>query len=317
MQRAMGAGRANADSMKQNAHAAFTRPGYSDAVERLRDMDADGVEAEVVYSEVSGFRYLYMLEDRGSAIAATRAFNDAMLEWAAADSSRLVVSCQVPVHDVELAVGEVERVAAAGCKSLQLPVFPAELGVPDYYDGRYEPLFGLVQETGLPICCHIGLNTALDDLARRDPTPQKGVMVPMTGLSTAEAFGMWILGGVFERFPDLKIVYVEPGLGWVAWYVELIDDMVNRQGYVFDRISELPSAYFHRNVHLTFIEEHTALDKLRYILGVESLLWSTDYPHPVTSWPDSRELVEKQFTGIPADERELMTSGNAARVWNL
>jgi predicted TIM-barrel fold metal-dependent hydrolase len=317
MMATMGAGRANADSMKQNAHAAFTRPGYGDAVERLADMDADGVEAEVVYSEVSGFRYLYMLEDRESTIAATRAFNDAMLDWASVDPARLVVSCQVPVHDVELAVGEVERVAAAGCKSLQLPVFPAELGVPDYYDERYEPLFALVQETGLPICCHIGLNTALDDLARRDPTPQKGVMVPMTGLSTAEAFGMWILGGVFQRFPDLKVVYVEPGLGWVAWYVELVDDMVNRQGYVFDRIDELPSAYFHRNVHLTFIEEHTALSKLRHILGVENLLWSTDYPHPVTSWPDSRELVEKQFTGIPADERALMTSGNAARVWNL
>jgi len=313
----MGAGRANAESMKQNAHAAFSRPGYGDAVERLRDMDTDGVEAEVVYSEVSGFRYLYMLEDRDSALAATQAFNDGMVDWATADPSRLIVSCQVPVHDVELAVGEVERVAAAGCKSLQLPVFPAELGVPDYYDERYEPLFGLIQETGLPICCHIGLNTALDDLARRDPTPQKGVMVPMTGLSTAEAFGMFILGGVFERFPDLKVVYVEPGLGWVAWYVEIVDDMVKRQGYVFDRISDLPSAYFHRNVHLTFIEEHTALDKLRYILGVENLLWSTDYPHPVTSWPDSRDLIEKQFEGIPADERTLMLSGNAARVWNL
>jgi predicted TIM-barrel fold metal-dependent hydrolase len=313
----MGAGRANADSMKKNAHAAFTRPGYGDAVERLKDMDIDGVDAEVVYSEVSGFRYLYLIDDKDSAIAATRAFNDAMLEWGSADPARLIVSCQVPIHDVDLAVGEVKRVAAEGCKSLQLPVFPAELGVPDYYDERYEPLFSAIQDTGLPICCHIGLNTALDDLTRRDPTPQKGVMVPMTALSTAEAFGMFILGGVFERFPDLKVVYVEPGLGWVAWYVEIVDDMVKRQGYVFDRITDLPSAYFHRNVFLTFIEDHTALDKLRYILGVENLLWSTDYPHPVTSWPDSQELIEKQFEGIPPDERDLMLCGNATRVWNL
>ena len=113
-------------------------------------------------------------------------------------------------------------------------------------------------------------------------------MVPMVGLSTAEAFGMWILGGVFERFRDLKVVYVEPGLGWVVWYLEVIDDMVARQGYVFDRITGRPSDYFHRNISLTFIDEPTALGKLRYDLGVENLLWSTDYPHPVTSWPDSR-----------------------------
>jgi predicted TIM-barrel fold metal-dependent hydrolase len=313
----MGAGRANADSMKQNPHAAFSRPGYGNAAARLLDMDADGVETEVVYSEVSGFRYLYLLEDRRSALAATQAFNDAMLDWGSVDPKRLVVSCQVPIHDVELAVGEVERVAEAGCKSLQLPVFPAELGAPDYYDETYEPLFAAIQASGLPICCHIGLNRALDDLARRDPTPQKGVMVPMTALSTAEAFGMWILGGVFERFPDLNVVYVEPGLGWVVWYLEVIDDLVARQGYTFDRISRRPSDYFHDNVHLTFIEEHTALEKLRDILGVENLLWSTDYPHPVTSWPDSRALIERQFAGVPADERELMLSGNATRVWNL
>jgi len=221
------------------------------------------------------------------------------------------------VHDLDLAVGEVERVVAAGCKSLQLPVFPTEVGAPDYHDEAFEPLLGAIQETGIPICCHIGLNTALDDLARRDPTPQKGVMVPMTALSTAEAFGMWILGGVFERFPDLKVVYVEPGLGWVAWYLATIDDMVQRQGYVFDRITRRPSEYFHRNMWLTFIEEQTALEKLRDELGVENLLWSTDYPHPVTSWPDSRALVEQQFAGVPAAERELILSGNALRVWNL
>jgi len=317
MQRTMGAGQANANSMKDNPHAAFTRPGYSDAAERLLDMDTDGVEVEVVYSEASGFRYLYLFDDPRSAVAATRAFNDTILEWGSADPKRLIVSCQVPVHDLDLAVGEVERVVAAGCKSLQLPVFPTEVGAPDYHDDAFEPLLGAIQETGIPICCHIGLNTALDDLARRDPTPQKGVMVPMTALSTAEAFGMWILGGVFERFPDLKVVYVEPGLGWVAWYLATIDDMVQRQGYVFDRITRRPSEYFHRNMWLTFIEEQTALEKLRDELGVENLLWSTDYPHPVTSWPDSRALVERQFAGMPAAERELILSGNALRVWNL
>jgi predicted TIM-barrel fold metal-dependent hydrolase len=315
MAAAMGAGRANTDSMKRNAHAAFTRPGYADGGERLKDMDTDGVEAEVVYSEVSAFRYIGDMTC--GAPDATRAFNDVMSEFASADPARLLVSYQIPIGDIEYAVTEVQRVAAMGGKSLQLPVFPTELGLPDYFHERYWPLWSAIEETGLPICCHIGLNTNLDDLTRRDPTPQKGVMVPMVALCTAEAFGMWIMSGLLVRFPRLKLVFVEPGLGWVAWYLFIIDDLVQRQGYQFPDITELPSYYFRQNMWLTYIDEPDALQLLRDRIGIDNILWSTDYPHPVTSWPDSRALVERSFSGIPADEREKIVCGNATRVWNL
>ena len=227
------------------------------------------------------------------------------------------MSYQIPIHDVDLAVAEVRRVVDLGAKSLQLPVFPNELGLPEYFDDRYVPLLRTIEESGLPVCCHIGLKTTLEDVARRDPTPNMGVMVPMTPLMTAEAFGMWIMGGVFERFPELKVVFVEPGLAWVAWWLEMVDDMVNRQGYEYPAISELPSHYFHRNIFLTFVDEHLGLQRTRDLLGVGNILWSTDFPHPVTSWPNSRQIVADQFEGIPADERELILSGNALRVWNL
>jgi predicted TIM-barrel fold metal-dependent hydrolase len=238
-------------------------------------------------------------------------------EFASADPHRLCVSYQIPIHDIDFAVSEVQRVAGRGGKSLQLPVFPGEFGLPDYYDDRYQPLFRAIEETGLPVCCHIGLNTSLDDLSRRDPTPQKGIMVAMTPLTTGEAFGMWILTGVLARHPDLKIVFVEPGLAWVAWWLHVVDDMTLRQGYQFPKLSELPSTYFHRNVHLTFVEEDFSLEHLRHKIGIHNIMWSSDYPHPVTSWPHSKEVVEKQFCSIPAEERALIVSGNAARVWNV
>jgi predicted TIM-barrel fold metal-dependent hydrolase len=128
---------------------------------------------------------------------------------------------------------------------------------------------------------------------------------------------MWMLSGVLERFPKLKLVFVEPGLGWVAWYLYIIDDMNTRQSYEFPAISELPSFYFHRNIHLTYIDEPDSIQLLRHKIGVHNIMWSSDYPHPVSSWPNSRALVERQFVGIPEDERELIVSGNAARVWNL
>ena len=169
----------------------------------------------------------------------------------------------------------------------------------------------------MPLCCHIGINTNLDDLTRRDPTAMKGVMVPMTALSTAEALGMWILGGVFERFPDLKVVFVEPGIGWIAWYLHIIDDMVQRQGYTFEHITDLPSTYFHRNVAVTFIDEPSSISLLRHEIGIDNMMWSTDFPHPVTSWPDSQDLVERAFAGLDADERHKLVCGNAQRIWNL
>ena len=297
------------------SNAAFHREGYWKPEARLEDMDADGVDVEVLYSEVSAFRYLAEVE--GAVGPAVQAFNDALAAFASVDPKRLIVSYQIPVHDIDLAVAEVQRIVAMGGKSLQLPVFPTELGAPDYIDPRYDPLFAVIEESGLPICCHIGLKTTLDELAERDPTPNKGIMVPVTPLMTAEAFGMWIMGGVLERFPRLRLVFVEPGLTWVAWWLDTVDDMVKRQGYQFPAITELPSTYFHRNVSLTFIDEAMGLHRMRDLLGVENLLWSTDFPHPVTSWPNSRQVIEAQFAGIPTHERDLMLCGNAERVWNL
>jgi len=278
-------------------------------------MDADGVSASSSYCEVSAFRYLYMIKNGWK--EATRAFNTALSEFASVDPKRLIVSYQIPIHDIDVAVGEVRLAASEGCKSLQLPVFPAELGLPDYWDNRYDPLWAAIQDTDLPICCHIGLNTQLEDLARRDPTPQKGVFVPLVPMSSAEALGMWIMGGVFERFQHLKVVFVEPGLGWVSWWLYVVDDMAARQGYEFPAITRPPSHYFRQNVYLTFIDEPDALRHAHEKLGLNNIMWSSDYPHPVSSWPNSQAIVAEMFHGVPDDERELVLNGNAARVWNL
>jgi predicted TIM-barrel fold metal-dependent hydrolase len=278
-------------------------------------MDQDGVEASSTYCEVSAFRYLYTIKNGWK--ESTRAFNTALSAFAGADPKRLIVSYQIPIHDVDAAVAEVRWAASQGCKSLQLPVYPAELGLPDYWDTRYDPLWAAISDTGLPICCHIGINTSLENLAKRDPTPQKGIFVPLVGLTTAEAFGMWIMGGVFERFRDLKVVFVEPGLGWVSWWLYLVDDMATRQGYEYPAITGLPSETFRRNVFLTFIDEPDAIRHAHDRLGIENILWSSDYPHPVSSWPRSQESAQRIVRDATPEEAALVLHGNATRVWNL
>ena len=309
------AAKANAAGMAIN-HPSWGRPGYADPVERLKDMDLDRVDVEVLYCEVSAYRYLYLMRD--GSYAATRAFNETLGEFAAADPRRLVMSYQVPIHDIDVAVAEVERIASSGGKSLQLPVFPSELGLPDYFDERYDRLFSVIAETGLPICCHIGLNTALDGLADRDPTPRLAWSLSCMPPSASEALGMWLLTGPLVKHPELKVVFVEPGLGWVAYYLHFLDDMVLRQGYEFPVLDgELPSFYYHRNMAMTFIDEPDPIRFLRHRLGTANLLWSSDYPHPVSTWPKSQLVVDEVFDGIPDDDRHAMVCDNALRVWNL
>jgi len=167
----------------------------------------------------------------------------------------------------------VEWAASAGCKSLQLPVFPAELGLPDYWDSRYDPLW--------------------------------------------RAMGMWVLTGVLERFPELKLVFVEPGVGWVAWWLHIADDLAARQGYDFPGLKKAPSEYFRQSVHVTFIDEPDVIRHARDIIGISNVMWSSDYPHPVTSWPRSQAIAAEVTKGVSDAERELILSGNATRVWNL
>jgi predicted TIM-barrel fold metal-dependent hydrolase len=304
-----------APMMNRRSHPAHGRPGHTDPLARLRDMDTDGVDASSSYCEVSAFRYLYTIKNGWQ--EATRAFNTALAEFASADPKRLIVSYQIPIHDIEAAVKEVRWAAAEGCKSLQLPVFPAELGLPDYWDQRYDPLWRAIQDANLPVCCHIGLNTQLEGLAMRDPTPQKGVFVPMTALSAGEALGMWVLTGVLERFPGLKVVFVEPGIGWVSWWLHIVDDMAKRQGYDFPGLRDLPSHYFRQSVFLTFIDEPDVIRHAHDRLGIHNVMWSSDYPHPVSSWPNSKSTIETLFAGVSDSDRELVLAGNAARVWNL
>ncbi len=306
---------ADMTSLAGRAHAAAGRAGHTDPQARLEDLDADGVEASVMYCEVSAFRYLYLLKEGNR--EATRAFNQTMSDFSEVDPSRMIVSYQIPIHDIEGAVQEVRWVAAAGGKSLQLPVFPAELGLPDYWDERYDPLWQVIQEVDLPVCLHIGLNTGLESLARRDPTPQKAIFVGSVALTTAEPLGMFIMGGVFERFPELRVVFVEPGLGWVSWWLYIADDLRLRQGYEFPALSELPSHYFHKNVYLTFVDEPDVYRHAKERLGIDNIMWSSDYPHPVSSWPRSHSIVGEMFDGIPGDDRRKIVSGNATRVWNL
>ena len=292
------------------------RPGEYEPGARLQDMDTDGVEAEVLYSDAEAGVGFNGIED-GGRLAAFRAFNDAALEFASADPKRLLIVYLIPIVDVDEAVGEVERLAREGARAFMLPLYPTDAGLPPYFDARYDRLWGAIQETGIPISQHVGANEALWHILGYDTTPAKGIFQSLPPVFMAEVLANWIVGGVFERFPKLRVVLVESGLGWIPYFLERLDTMKTRHGWDhYEMLKELPSTYFAQNMLATF-EEDTYGVSQRHRLGVDNLMWATDYPHPDSTWPDSQQVLETHFRDVPVDEARQIIGGNAARVYRL
>jgi predicted TIM-barrel fold metal-dependent hydrolase len=292
---------------------AWRDPGYHDADARLAAMDRDGVDAEVLYSEVSAFRAFGLV--RGDWKPISRAFTDLLADFAAHDPDRLAVSYQVPVIDIPYAVSEVERLAGLGARSVHLPNYPSELGLPDYHDATYDPLWSALQDTGISISHHLGVRNWLYDVYRRDPTPQAAVFTSLPALALAEVLGLWILSGTLERFPGLQIVFVEPGLHWIPGFLAQLDRKAAGP-YQLPGLRLKPSEYFHRNMACTFMDDEIGLS-MRHLVGLENILWSTDFPHPATTWPHSQEIVARQFADIPDDEQAMICCTNAERIYKL
>ncbi len=298
---------------------AYKDAGWIDPSARLKAMDRDGVEAEVLFPDFGPVAPVVAPKWLGADWKpAATAYNDAMMDWATLNPTRLISAYQIPLFDIEFACSEVKRVAKAGARAVQLPSFPSDLGLPDVQDPRYNALWALLQETGIAVLNHLNPKDQMWPLFRRDPTPQKGIFNTQASQLLSEAMAFWVLTGTLERYPGLKVILVEPGLGWIPWYLDILDDRFLHH-YTFPGMKMKPSDYFKRQMAATFMYEPRWIGPFYQDFGAKCLMWSSDFPHPATSWPNSQAKVRDQFAvaGIPEHDRELITCGNAARMFNL
>ena len=132
-----------------------------------------------------------------------------------------------------------------------------------------------------------------------------------------EPIASLIASGALERHPKLKIVSVESGIGWMAFTVPWMDKVWEKHRYWTESpLKKPPSFYFHRQVLGTFIEDEVGVRE-RHVIGVENIMWSTDYPHADSTWPHSQQAIEGDFQGVPEDEKRQIIGGNAARLYGL
>jgi predicted TIM-barrel fold metal-dependent hydrolase len=299
---------------------AWDDPGHTDPAAKIKAMDRDGVFAEVIFPEVSASRVCTPQNVGADWADMLSGFNDAVGDFAATNPDRLLCAYQIMPYDIQWALKEVDRVLAKGARCVQIPAYPADYGMKDYYHDEYRPLLAKIQEAGLVVLQHLDTKEDYYDILNRDPTPMRGIAMGMPAMQMQEVFAFWLLPGVMEDFPKLKVIFVEPGLGWLPFLFETILDGRIKQGhYDFPKLKMLPSEYFKRQMGATFMYEPYGLKIANEYFGPDVLYWSTDFPHPATSWPNSRALIETQFgeAGISGEDRYKILCGNGMRTFGF
>lgn len=293
-------------------------PGHFEPRAKLAAMDRDGVQAEVIFPELGANKICvpaFMGEDWKEGL---KGFNQAMADFAAVNPARLLTAYQIPLADIDFALSEVKRLALQGARCVQVHPYPADLGLPDVQDERYTPLWDTIGEAGLTVMNHLEIKGSMLEVFRRDPTPQRGIYTLLPAMLMAEAICFWILTGTMERFPKLRVLFVEPGLGWLPWLFEKLDERMHLH-YEFPGVKKLPSEYFKTQMGATFMDEPTGLAAAYAAFGAAPLYWSTDFPHPATCWPNSQRQVKSQFAkaGIPETDRRKIVYENAQKLFGL
>lgn len=302
-------------------------PGAWDARARLDYMDSMGIWAMVLYPNVGGFgaQEFLRLGDPALMLACVQAYNDWQTEWASAAPQRLLPVTSIPFWDVPAAVTEIRRCRAMGHRGILFTGEPHSFGLPILGDRHWDPLWEVAVELDLPVSFHIGSGNMEGGL-RRDKVKQYGRMAAFAELSVdlfmnnGRQLCDLLMSGVLARFPAIRFVSVESGIGWIPFLLEALDYQFEGNRVAQDRpeFDRLPSAYFARNVHACYWFEQTAPRRLLDRVGVANILFETDFPHPTSLYGE--EVHARIHSGLAdCDEatRRAILWDNAAQLYKV
>jgi predicted TIM-barrel fold metal-dependent hydrolase len=214
--------------------------------------------------------------------------------------------------DAELGAAEIRRNATRGFTAVTLPEQPHRIGMPSIFSGWWDPIIAACAETGTVICLHVGSTGVVD-------MPNDAPMVPLAatlfGQLSLTACTEWLWSGAAVRYPDVKIAMSEGGIGWVAMLHDRLENIVDRSGYGSYFPGDLrPADVLHRNFWFCTIDDPSSLATLDTI-GVDRVMFETDYPHGDGTWPDSQTVFDEVFGALPADAVAQIGHRNAAALF--
>ena len=256
-------------------------------------MNANGVLASMNFPTMAGFNARTFTEskDKEIALVMLRAYNDwAIDEWCAAHPGRFIPLGMVPMWDVDLAVEEVRRLGAKGCRSISFLETPHVQGFPSFLSGYWDPMFAAICDTNMVLSLHIG--AGFEVINRPAEAPIDHLMVLACQISAITAQDL-LFGPTLRRFPDLRVALSEGGIGWIPFYFDRIDRHFQNQSWLHDGDDfggKLPSEVFRDHILACFITDPSGL-LLRDRIGIDNIAWECDYPHTDTTWPTSPEFT--------------------------
>lgn len=314
------AGALTADRSDPVAHWADVPPAAYVPGERLRAMDAAGVDYSVLYPTVAGRagETFGRITDPDLELACVQAYNDWLIEEWASASERFIPQCIVPIYPPERTVAEIERAVKMGHRGVVFPALPMELReVPHVNEPEYDPVWAACQELRVPLCLHAGAAQRLrfpvsDGLSPRLASALEAITRPVSAVFDVVNL---LLSQVLVRFPDLNVVFAESALGWSTFLLEYGDHQFHEDHCEEDGYELAPSEMFLRQCFLTGWYDEAA-PYVRHV-GPRNLLWATNFPLATSTWPDTREYVERCFRGVSEEDRRQVLWENAAALYGV
>ena len=307
-----------------------TAPGAGSSEQRLREQDMDGVDGEIMFNNFNGPAFYSGIKDHDAYLAVNHAWNEFMIdEYCATAPERLMVMGMLPDTGVQDAIDEMEYCARAGFKGVYLYKFPNGDDVPAPEDDRF---WAAALDLDIPLTAHVALgfggrNTRfphsrdLKEVTNGVDPFQKFTQYAVRGAGTALQM---IFTGLFDRFPSLRFYFAETQVGWLPHFVDMLDDQYDRYIDIATRYTDIkrleryryPSEYIREHFWWGFIRNASGV-RARHEIGLTHMMWSTDFPHAESDWPEAQGVIEEIFAGVPEDECRQMLSGNVIDYFHL
>jgi predicted TIM-barrel fold metal-dependent hydrolase len=292
-------------------------PGCHEIADRIKDMDIEGTWAQLCFPNFGGFAgsTFYAAEDKDFAKLCISAYNDFILdEWCAYAPQRQIPLMMVPSWDRDASVAEIDRTAAKGAKSVSFIEAPHKLGLPSFHTDHWDPILRICEEAGLPLSMHFGSGGMPQGLA---PDGDMFISIALYGLNSMMATVDLLMSDVFYKFPNLKVALSEGGIGWMPYLLERIDYSWGRHKYWCNvNADKLPSELFREHIYGCFISDQSGLEQ-RHRIGVDNIMFESDYPHSDSNWPHTRKLLAEHLVDVPDDEARKIVELNARTLYRF
>ena len=303
------------DNVQNFRKAGFSvaRPGGWDPIERLKDMEQDGVSAEVLYPSLG--LGMYCVEEAKLQEALFHAYNDWLIDFCAKAPERVFGVALISMYDIDHAISEMERCKKKGMVGTMIWQVPHK-SLP-FHSEHYERYWAAAQDLEMPV--HLHILTGFGESMNRQKA--KGINRNRIGINQTreiqDALFDFIFSGVLERYPKFKIVSVENEIGWMPFWLGQCDKSFRRHRHAESLpINKAPSEYFNQQIFATFFNDHVGGHLFSW-WGCDNCMWSNDYPHQNSTWPNSRDVIARDMGHLAETDRTKLLNSNVRKLYNL